>query len=321
MIDRYVYAVTKELPEKSRKEITNELNALIEDMMDGMDENLAETEKIDKVLRELGNPRDLANSYRGKERYLIGPNYYDKYIFVLKIVALSVFIGLSVAWGVSSVFSVERVTEMIPGYLSSLLSAILQGAAWVTLVFFIIENKEISFTTGLEEKEWKPSQLPVLPKKKALISRGESVFAIIINTVFLPLIIVLPDKIGLYYTVNSDIGFIPLFSLEGIDSFKIVVFIVFMINILIELIKIIKGRWTKKVAFVTTGLNILSAVLFISVISNMKIWSDEIVQKFEQFVPISFERAILIVIAMIVIIIVAESISAIYKGVKHGGMD
>lgn len=89
MIDRYIYAVTSELPKKLREEIGNELKALIDNMMDEMDNSISEVEKIDEVLRELGKPRELANRYRGKERYLIGPSYFDKYISVMKIVVLS----------------------------------------------------------------------------------------------------------------------------------------------------------------------------------------------------------------------------------------
>lgn len=50
MIDKYIYAVTKEIPKKLKNEIGIELKALIDDMMDGMDNALSEEEKIDKVL-------------------------------------------------------------------------------------------------------------------------------------------------------------------------------------------------------------------------------------------------------------------------------
>jgi hypothetical protein len=34
MIDRYVYAVTKRLPEKQREDVSDELRGLIEDMLE-----------------------------------------------------------------------------------------------------------------------------------------------------------------------------------------------------------------------------------------------------------------------------------------------
>lgn len=319
MIDRYIHAVTRELPEKLRKEIGSELKALIDDMMDGMDNALSEEEKIDKVLRELGNPRELANRYRGKERYLIGPNYFDNYLFVMKIVVLAILIGISIASGVGAIFSIESIAEMVGGYISTLFFAVLQGAAWVTGIFALLEYKQISVETGMEQRIWEPSQLPELPEKKALISRGEAVFSIIITTIFLPLFFFSPDIIGIYYKVGSESIYIQLFNIEGLAPFRVIIFIVFTINILIELIKIIKGRWTIKIAIITTVLSVISAVLFIYTISNMNIWNSEIVKKFEQYIPISFERMILFITAVIIIVTIGESVSALYKGSKYGG--
>lgn len=113
MIDRYIYAVTKELPKKLKNEIGSELKTLIVDMMDGMDHAFSEEEKSHKVVEELGNPKELANRYRGKKRYLIGPNYFEKYLFIMKIVVLSIFIGISVASGLGVVFPIVSITEMM----------------------------------------------------------------------------------------------------------------------------------------------------------------------------------------------------------------
>lgn len=319
MIDRYIYAVTKELPKKLKNEIGSELKALIEDMMDGMTNTLSEEEKTDKVLRELGSPKELANRYRGKERYLIGPKYFDKYLFVMKIVVLSIFVGISVASGSGVIFSTASIAEMIGGYISTLFFAILQGAAWVTGIFALLEYNEISVETGMETEEWEPSQLPELPDEKALISRGESVFAIMITTIILTLFFFLPEMIGIYYKADGEAGFIPLFNMEGLAPFKVIIFLVFTFNIMIELIKIIKGRWTMKIAIITTVLNVISAGLFVNVIYNTNIWNSEIVQKFEQYTPITFERAILLTTAIIIIVTMVESVSALYKAIKYGG--
>lgn len=317
MINRYIYAVTKELPKKLKNEIASELKTLMVDMMDGMDHALSEEEKNHKVVEELGNPKELANRYRGRERYLIGPNYFDKYFFIMKIVVLSIFIGISVASGLGVVFSIGTITEMMGGYISTLFSATLQGAAWVTGIFVLLEYNEIYIETGMEEEVWEPSQLPELPEKKALISRAESVFAIMIATIALTLFSFLPEIIGIYYKVAGELNFIPLFNIDGLYPFKVIIFMVFTTNILIELIKIIKGRWTMKIAIIITVLNVISAVLFINVIYNMNIWNREIMQKLEQYIQIPFERLILLTTAVIIIITALESVSALYKGIRY----
>lgn len=320
IVEKYIYVVTKELPKKMKKEIAVELNTLIEDMLDGMEAGLSEQEKIEKVLRELGNPKELADSYRGKERYLIGPKYFETYLFVLKIVALSIFIGISVASGVGAVFSIASIAEMMGGYITALFSAIVQGAAWVTGIFAILEFKEISVETGMKYEEWDPSQLPELPHEKALISRTESIVSIMIVTILLTVFFFLPEIIGFYYKSDGTLHFYPLFSVEGLASFKGIIFLVFTSHILIELIKIIKGRWTVKVAIITTALNVFAAGLFVLVIFNMHIWNTETVQKLKQYMPISFERLLLVVAAIIIIITIGEAASALYKGKKYGDM-
>lgn len=122
MIDRYIYAVTKELPKKSRDDTADQLRVLINDKVDQVDDSLTEEEKMDRVLRELGEPKKLANTYRGRERYLIGPKYYDKYLGVVKGVVLSIFIGLSIATGLSVLFfrgSDATIPGMIGAYITS----------------------------------------------------------------------------------------------------------------------------------------------------------------------------------------------------------
>src|SRR5690606_33145330 len=152
---------------------------LILDMLEDIDDTVSEEEKIGKVLKSLGDPEKLANKYRDKERYLIGPNYIDKYIFVIKVVSLSIFTGISIASGIGGLFSREGVVEFIGGYIDTLFSALLQGAAWVTGIFDFLEYKEISIDDASENKEWETSKLPDIPHKKAMISRGESIFSII----------------------------------------------------------------------------------------------------------------------------------------------
>src|SRR5439155_460842 len=77
----YVYEVTRRLPEKSRDDITMELTSTIEDMLPEHN-----TEKdVKDALMKLGNPADLAASYRDKPMYLIGPKVYDAYIWSMKM--------------------------------------------------------------------------------------------------------------------------------------------------------------------------------------------------------------------------------------------
>ncbi|MCC5895195.1 MAG: hypothetical protein JJU16_06995 [Alkalibacterium sp.] len=239
-------------------------------------------------------------------------------MFVLKIVLLSILVSVSIAVGLSALFSTEGIVEMSVGYVLSLFSALLQGAAWVTVIFALLEYYEVSIGPDQAFEKWEPSQLSELPENKALISRGESVFSIIMTTVFLMLFFLLSDRIGIYYNVGREISFIPLFNNDVIDSYLILVVLVFLLNILIELINIIKGRWTLKIAVITTLLNVISAGLFIAIINSLTLWNNEIIQEFERYAPLSFERLILLITIVVIAVTIGESGSALYKGVKYG---
>jgi uncharacterized membrane protein len=66
-LERYIYAVTKKLPEKQRGDIEKELRSLIGDMLaDRVGENEASSDDMEAVLIELGNPNELADQYREK---------------------------------------------------------------------------------------------------------------------------------------------------------------------------------------------------------------------------------------------------------------
>ena len=96
MIDRYVYDVTWRLPKAQREDIDQELRGLIEDMLEQAGPNPGK-EAVEEVLIELGRPSKLAAKYRGNKRFLIGPEMFDTYFLVLKIVLGATALGLAIA--------------------------------------------------------------------------------------------------------------------------------------------------------------------------------------------------------------------------------
>lgn len=61
LFERYIYAVTQQLPMKQRADIEQELRSLMEDMLDERVQGReATTEDIESVLQELGPPNEMA---------------------------------------------------------------------------------------------------------------------------------------------------------------------------------------------------------------------------------------------------------------------
>lgn len=318
MIERYIYAVTKELPKNKRQEATTELRRTISNRLKKKSNQLTEDEKKREVLIELGRPKILANQYRGKERYLIGPRYFERYLFILRVVLLSIVFGLSIAHGVSVFFTVNSLSEVIGGYIGSLLSALLQGIAWVTGIFALLEYNDVTLSRKAKDEPWDPSELPPIPKKKARISRGESVLSIIFITILLTLLFFSPEAIGIYYYIGETIEFIPLFNLREFFLFRSLIFVSFTIELLLEVIKILKARWTRNLAIIVTVFNILSAAIVIFALSNSIIWNPEIISKIERYLTIPFEHILSFIATGIVVVTLIESAFALYRGFKYG---
>ena len=104
IIDRYVHAVVKRLPEKSRAEVERELRANIEDMLP----DSYEEADVHKALLSLGNPAALAEQYRETKRFLISPELYGTYIYVLKIVSIIAALAIPVAAFVTGLVATLR---------------------------------------------------------------------------------------------------------------------------------------------------------------------------------------------------------------------
>lgn len=315
IIKRYVYAVTKQLPEKERAEVEKELELLIYDMMEEYPDDIEEMERATAVIKKLGNPDDVASKYRFKERYLIGPKYFNKYVFVLKVVSLSVFLGITIATFFGGVVGKESISKTVINYIPSIFIALLQGAAWVTVIFALFEYKSVDL--GKEDK-WSIKELPALPNKKALISRGESIFSIIFSTIFFSVLYFAPQLISIYYKSEGEMVKIPIFAYEQLDKYKLIIILIFLVTILQETLKIIWGRWTTRRAiifsFTSVGASVLTALFF----TNMTIWNSDIADAILKYTGFNISIISNIIILVVIVVAIIEITTSLYKGIKYG---
>lgn len=248
-IERYIYAVTKRLPSSMRPEVAEELEANIRDMIGS--ENPSD-DLILTTLKKLGHPRQLANQYRGKERYVVSPEYYDDYVGTLKVVG-SIFIIVSLVTGIidalTSMTSIEIVSvfqNVFENIFDHLWEGLLMTFAWTTIGFWIAS----SVNHKKSSDDWKLSDLPDLPEPHQIrISRVgvmvELVFGISFSLIF---IIVLQN--GIPYVIKDVVQpFIPFF------------YIGIILELCVGIIKIIYGTWTIPVIVMTILNQIYSAIL------------------------------------------------------------
>ncbi|MGE5326983.1 MAG: HAAS signaling domain-containing protein, partial [Deltaproteobacteria bacterium] len=76
LIDRYVHEVGEHLPERMREDVEAELRSLLTDAVEARAREASrpvDDEIISRVLREFGQPQEVARRYAPEAEYLIGP--------------------------------------------------------------------------------------------------------------------------------------------------------------------------------------------------------------------------------------------------------
>lgn len=266
---RYVHAVTKRLPENMRVEVKEELEANIKDMLP---EKYNEDE-LETVLRKLGHPRELANNYRTKQRYVISPLYYDDYIYTLKVVAIILGTIALVFGSIDAVIqsqtlgimdTIELIFEKIVG---GVWQGILQAFTWVTLIFWIIDYTS---RNQAKKSEWKLSDLPDLPKPNVRkISRTGTVIGLVIGTVFhVSFIVILMRYIDVIAIYHDEVRIVGILNEATVTPFIPYFIISAAIMVIVGLFKLSYGEWNVQVAALYTAYEILSTVLFLIFINH-----------------------------------------------------
>ncbi|CAM3870917.1 HAAS signaling domain-containing protein [Mesobacillus thioparans] len=329
MIEKYIYAVTHRLPQSQRADIAKELRGLIEDMLGERNAGgPTADEDVENILLELGNPKDLADKYRGSERYLIGPELFHPYITVLKIVIFALLIAMSVVFVIDSMAEPGSVFEHIFGYVTSVISASMQAFVWVTVGFAIAQYKGVSSIARVPEKseEWSPSDLPPVPDEKKRIKRGEAITGIVFSILFLVVLYSSNRIFGVMMFEDGElINVIPFFNNERIEQFINIIYVITIVGILKEGLKLSIGKWTKKLALYNLLLNAVTLILFAFLFRDQAIWNPDFMQELNQvsqadlnqdtyeLIKTIWTQSKTWVVIVFTIVLIIDTISGFYK--------
>ncbi|MCK6538824.1 MAG: hypothetical protein L6Q26_02100 [Anaerolineales bacterium] len=211
LIDKYIAEVGKYLPRRGRADIEAEIRSTLEEMLEerkqakGVEDEAAVVE----LLKEYGEPRKVAESYTGP-RYLIGPRMYPTFELVTRIVLTVLFavalagLGISLSRsGLSGVEFLETVGKSVLGLLSGLITAF----GNIVLVFAILERVLPASEFEKEEEKWDPANLAKEPDPDR-VGFGEQIVGIFFLALFLVILNLYPDAIGIGFFSESDWVFI-----------------------------------------------------------------------------------------------------------------
>lgn len=161
LIERYVWAVTRHLPEETGPDVAEELRSALAETMEakigaGTPPDVAEREAI----AELGDPDVLAREYGGVPNHLIGPSVYPDFIRLLKVLLVVVpsivFVGSALANATTS----DRHLGMVALDAALLAFTVaVHVAFWTGLTFALVERSRPEHERGRPLSRWDPSQL------------------------------------------------------------------------------------------------------------------------------------------------------------------
>lgn len=342
MIERYIYEVVKRVPQDSREDIRMELQTLIDDMC--MEEQIS----AEEALQKLGAPEEFAKRYRGDGSYLIGPEYYDNYLWVIRLALAGTGISAAFSGFMHGFSHADSIVNFFVSFFTELFATAISGAycvtGIVTIIFAVLERqnvklsikaeknwsvKELTKNSGLN-KSWTPFQLPPVPDKRAVISRCDSAVSIIMISVFSALLLFKPQLFGFFHYENGQVQAVS--CVFNLDKWQMVlpVFLLWLFTCIIdEIVRLVTGCYCRTVMYCNLICNTLQLIIAAVLLKVMPLWNPDFANQLMQASGISSYSAgdLLyywnsdffnnIILAVIILISVAETGITVYKTLKY----
>ena len=340
MKERYIYQVIRRIPKNQREEIRMELSGLIDDM--------CENDTIEHVLEKLGDPEKFARQYRDENSYLIGPKYYDNYIWVLKIVFICIAVSAVVSslvgaimmqeWAGKTISAVingmtDTAVDIVEDTFSNFVIGMITAFGGVTLVFAIMERQNVKVDLK-QEKTWKPEKLEPIPDKKTLISRSDSVVGIAFTVLFGGLMLFAPEVLGSYVFEDGEfIRTIPVFNLKEWNMILPFMMVGIGLCFVDEMIRLVTGCYCKVVMVSNIVTGILQLMLSIVILKVLPLWNVEFAKETAE----AFNREFTskgdlmtywgtdvisnLILAIIFVLTFVEMGTTIYKTLRYAGKE
>lgn len=335
LIERYVYDVTRRLPEKDREEVSKELKSNIYDMLP---ENADENERK-MVLYNLGSPASLAEKYRQKPRYLISPAVYEDYVRVLKwVLPLVGVVVLVIGMILGAIDAIKDGMVDLPYLISNTLSkgiamgvsAVFQALIWTT-VGFVIADRTGAKANKSKEQEWRVEDLPdALPDDRGKIKLSDSIAELVLTVVFSVLgILICRGVLPVAFVIqNGDTQIRTLFSSSFLASCVPSIAVMALLAVGACIFKIKVRSWTPIVCGAVVVSTIINMCIMIYLLNRPDLFSAEFTAFLQgvdwgSFDPVRFmgvggANLFVVFIAIVVVVCsLAECGQAVYKTLKY----
>ena len=349
--NRYVYQVTRCLPKAQREEVRMELEELIGDMY-------ADKGSMEAVLTQLGDPARFAEQYRSGRQYLIGPEYLESYLWFVRVVLLCVAVpvlvlplvsaltDLPAAAGQDAALLILRaVAAGLRNGIVNALAGCVSAFGAVTLLFIVMEWQKVKIETRKAESwsvekladgqkpsrpRWTPRFLEPVPDQRAIINRGESAVGIVFMVVFCVLLIAAPWLFSAVFPQEGAVIFVPLFNLEQWPTILPVFVLSLVIALADEILQMVMGCYCKLVMISNILCGVIQILLCALLMKVLPFWNPNFLAEAQAALATSTSKAgeylaywnadtvSTVVLAVMILITLAEMGTTIYKTLRYG---
>jgi hypothetical protein len=315
LIERYVGAATRHLPENSRNDAARDIRVMVDELVDarvaaGEDPVTATT----AVLNELGDPAHVARSFEDRPRYLVGPQYYRHYIWLIRTL---------LSWVPGVVFvvlmTINVLTDdqpLVQSFVGGILDAggtafivAVQIAFWVTLVYAIMEWANPSGAEPERKGEWSVADLPEEAPRRQ-VSAIDAAWGVGVM-VFTGTLLVVQHVRGVKAFIRGDEitdaldgRVVPFFNPDIPSWMVTAVFALIAFTAVSEIVKFAIGNWTLPATIAEVIASLLWIALPAIVIGQWSLVNPEInrvwdSQAAEWLTGSDFERLVLVGLVLV----------------------
>jgi hypothetical protein len=170
LVRRYLHAVDQALPERLRSDVTREIASLVEDKLEERAGDAERTEgMVLDVLREIGEPGEVARRFDPHPRYLVGPELYPLFARIAKIILLGA-LGIALiatyvprlvaAHPLDAFLSLRALGRLVDHYYHLVLALLAQ----LVITFYILQRFRVKVPDLASPFD--PRDLPELPAQQ-----------------------------------------------------------------------------------------------------------------------------------------------------------
>lgn len=257
LTDRYIWAVTRQLPEETGPDVARELRGTLADTVEDRVAAGEEPERAERdALADLGDPDVLAREYGGRPQHLVGPSIYADYVRLIKVmltVVLPVVVLINV---VTQLLAADRgLGDLIGHSVWGVIETTVHLVFWTTLAFVLVERGRSESDRDKPLSAWSPDQLLVsdVPWRKP--GFGQMVTEVCGGVILALLVAWQFSGVGRggVQVLNPDLAL----------GWKLAIIASFVVDALVAVAAWRAGRWTPVLALVNAVANIAAAIILV----------------------------------------------------------